>query len=947
MRLSTPVCLSYRNPTEEMPMSRARSQILMLLALCAFGLALHATTAHAADYRMLLCAGNNGSNSFDTATNTASGANPGGIFSFENYCGPAGDPAGNGAFLRLAENQSGGNAGDTAYGSISWTVPPWVAILAGGGYTREPGSFNDGWRGRFWAEDFSGGGHHILMQGTGVPNGSNGGIGWGTTSTFASHLWPFPSYGYYRRFIFEMTCFRPAGCDRSGWNAVDANTIHLTLADVSPVELHLTNTGAPLLGGQWVRGTQVATYSWSEVGSGIRMEWIDIDGARRFTIDHAGECDIGWSGASGEFARQFTPCAQAAGIGRSYTFDSASLPDGAHTLTACGQDYAQYQGLDGTGGASCESRTIRTDNSAPGRPAALQIRSSNPARYLDHFGATFSLPPDPGSPIARVHYVIRNAKGEVVVPEQIVGGANPTEVANIHGPTAPGAYTLKLWLSDSVGFQGPAAEVAIPHDTTPPAAPQELQVGGAGTRWLAKADVHWTNVVDNGSPIDAAHYRFLDAAGDPVGDTQTLAGEDPRAITDLATPAQRAHYKLQVWLSDAEGNVGAASTAPLPIDTTPPAAPQGLQVAAPDTPRSAEGFDLHWSNLGDEGSPIDAAHYKVLDGSGHAAAPTQTATGRDVSAVADIQAPDPGGDYTLKLWLSDAEGNVGAPATVPLSYECARSPVGGGARLDAALTDATVQQDQGLTLQGALRQSSGAPVTGAPLCVFEQVEGDPHRSYLGLAYTDAAGNYRFAVSPGPNRTLRAVYRPGNRRLSAQADLKTQVKPTLRARRSVIRNGQVAHLEGRIPGPRNDDVVIVIQVHQGKGWLAFRRYRTRDGGRFEADYPFHRTSRPTTYEFRAQLRESGGYPYLEGDSDPISLRVLPKAKRRGCAKGRHLVKRHGRARCLRRASAARRCARARRALRRRPTARALRRRAHRVCARADRRRHGRHAHRGRR
>jgi len=175
-------------------------------------------------------------------------------------------------------------------------------------------------------------------------------------------------------------------------------------------------------------------------------------------------------------------------------------------------------------------------------------------------------------------------------------------------------------------------------------------------------------------------------------------------------------------------------------------------------------------------------------------------------------------------------------------------------------------------------------------------------------------------------------------------VKTRVKPTLRARKSVIHNGQVAHLEGQIPGPRNDDVVIVLQVRQGKGWLAFRRYRTRRGGRFRAAYPFHRTTKTTTYEFRAQLRESGGYPYLQGDSDPIALKVLPKAKRR-CAKAKHLAKRHGRARCVaRRASIAKRCARARRALHRRPTARALRHRAHRLCARAHRKRHARHAHR---
>ena len=280
---------------------------------------------------------------------------------------------------------------------------------------------------------------------------------------------------------------------------------------------------------------------------------------------------------------------------------------------------------------------------------------------------------------------------------------------------------------------------------------------------------------------------------------------------------------------------------------------------------------------------------------------------------------------------------------MPLSYECARSPVDGGAKLDAALSDTTVPQGQGATLKGALRQSSGAPVAGAPLCVFEAVEGEDVRHYLGLAYTDAAGDYTYAVAPGPNRTLRAVYRPGNRRLAAEAQLKTRVKPTLAARKPVIRNGQVAHLEGQIPGPRNDDVVIVIQVRQGKGWLAFRRYRTRDAGHYEAAYPFHRTTRPTTYEFRAQVRETGGYPYLQGESDPVDLRVLPKAKRRRCPKG-HLVKRHGKARCaLPRASAARRCARARRALRRRPTAKALRRRAHRLCAGSHRKRHRRKSH----
>jgi hypothetical protein len=77
----------------------------------------------------------------------------------------------------------------------------------------------------------------------------------------------------------------------------------------------------------------------------------------------------------------------------------------------------------------------------------------------------------------------------------------------------------------------------------------------------------------------------------------------------------------------------------------------------------------------------------------------------------------------------------------------------------------------------------------------------------------------------------------------------------------------------------------LRVRQGKGWLAFRRYRTRDGGHFAADYLFRRTTRPTTYEMRAQVRESGGYPYLEGESDPVQLKVLAAKSAPRCPPGR--------------------------------------------------------------
>ncbi|HWB68586.1 MAG TPA: hypothetical protein VG518_01275, partial [Solirubrobacterales bacterium] len=180
---------------------------------------------------------------------------------------------------------------------------------------------------------------------------------------------------------------------------------------------------------------------------------------------------------------------------------------------------------------------------------------------------------------------------------------------------------------------------------------------------------------------------------------------------------------------------------------------------------------------------------------------------------------------------------------------------------------------------------------GAPVCVFSRVQTDGGRDFLGLAMTGPDGSYRFPVPAGPSRELIAVNRPDHRQLSASALLNTQVHPTLRAKRGVVHTGESAYFEGEIPGPHNDDVTIVLQVRSGKGWLAFRRYRTRADGHYELSYPFVRTSRPTDYEMRAQVREAGGYPYLEGDSDPLILHVLP-------AKTKHLAakKRAGGRRC---------------------------------------------------
>jgi hypothetical protein len=769
------------SPRTKLPAKRPVAVALCLMAVTFVVALLAAANAHAAYYKMVACSGNNGAPPYGTSTNTTSPQNPGGIFHLWNWCGgQGGDPPGESSYIRIQENQAAGNAGVGAYGNFYFDTPAYVHFKTAGGYTREPASFNAGWRARFWVASATATAQ-IMTQGAGLPN--SGGQ-WATTSSFAPHLWPIPDLWDFNRFVFEVTCVNGGGCDRSGDNAADLNGLVFILSDDANSQAAFT--GGEILSGAWVRGNQNVNFNVSDLGSGLRVERMRVDGSQRWGWDHWPECsgNISSSQVNGEWARTYVPCPTGGPYGRTVGLDTTTLADGAHTISVCTQDYGQYQGLYGTGSESCDQRTFYSDNTAPGAPGGLLITSANPNRYLDRFGAQFTLPPNQGSPITKVHYQVLNAAGEVVRPEQSVSATNPTGLVGIEGPAKAGDYRLRVWLEDQVGLTGPAAMMAIPHDTIPPSAPQ------------------------------------------------------------------------------------------------------GLAVAAPSAPRSAEGADLRWHNILDAGSPIDAAHYEVVDGTGKVVVPATTVRGDNVRAVNDINAPSGGGSYQLRLWLSDSEGNVGAPITAPLAYDCTRSSVPGAQEITAALdgrSELTVQQGQGTAMSGSLR-GQGGPISTALVCVFSRVETDSALDFLGFALTDPSGVYRFPIPAGPSREVIAIHRPDQRQLRASAMLGTVVHPTLRARKAVVRTGESGYFEGEIPGPHNDNRTIVLQVKSGKGWLAFRRYKTRNDGHYELSYPFVRTARPTDYEMRAQVRETGGYPYLQGDSDPLILHVVPGGlKRAGDAK----------------------------------------------------------------
>ena len=194
----------------------------------------------------------------------------------------------------------------------------------------------------------------------------------------------------------------------------------------------------------------------------------------------------------------------------------------------------------------------------------------------------------------------------------------------------------------------------------------------------------------------------------------------------------------------------------------------------------------------------------------------------------------------------------------------------------SAVANEVVQEGSELDLPWHVKRAAVARRL-QPLRSASSAGSSPTNSAIssGLAVTGSDGSYRFPLAPGASRELIAIHRRDHRELVSRATIETIVHPVFNARKTVIYNKHVAHFYGRNSGPHNDRVVIVLQAKVGKGWSAFRRYRTRDDGKFSATYRFRHTFVRRKYAMRAQVRQTVGYPYVQGNSRSLRLLVLPK------------------------------------------------------------------------
>jgi hypothetical protein len=250
------------------------------------------------------------------------------------------------------------------------------------------------------------------------------------------------------------------------------------------------------------------------------------------------------------------------------------------------------------------------------------------------------------------------------------------------------------------------------------------------------------------------------------------------------------------------------------------------------------------------------------------------------------------GHRTLKVRIVDAAENAAerGPFVVDVATPSDRGPLNGiGATEDGRLTARfigtratrrTVSYNARVRIIGRLRNSAGRPVSGAQLRLISR-DRRPGARFVerGSVTTGPDGIYRATVRASASRLLQVGWRshvndPGFEE-SAYLTLKARASARLSAAPRVVGLGRTLRLSGRVRGaiPRRGVALIFQGRGRGGRYTTFADGRSSRRGTFRARYRFRSgASRGHTFVFRVKLRRDTAFPYEQGYSNPVRVRV---------------------------------------------------------------------------
>ncbi len=447
-------------------------------------------------------------------------------------------------------------------------------------------------------------------------------------------------------------------------------------------------------------------------------------------------------------------------------------------------------------------------------------------------------------------------------------------------------------------------------DENPPAIASK-----AGPVWTQGIWHHATDIlggaIGNGAEGIGNVTATLDGVATPVNPscdyTQLRVCPDATLSTPLNGATDGSHH-LTINATTAPGITATLYDDPnYLVDSNPPTAPLNVTLDSPGSAYSpAPNRNLTWTNPSGQVAPITHAviHVCRVD-SGQCR--DQTADGSDVQQ-ATITPWAGGGVYRLTVALEDAAGNIndtpggGQSAPVILRYDqrppstlvasvrpfrtnCHRAaphrhrPHACSVRAIPGRSIQRVGFRRPTTIYASLSDAAGHPLAQAALLISQRVRGRSTFSSVASATTDAAGQLRYRVSPGPSRILRLAY-PGSDALKpafADIDLRVPAYSTFHTNRGVAHIGQPITFSGRLLGgyiPPGGKSIQLEGVDRGQLVPVSRDLHTDPSGRWRFTYAFHyQVGSIYTYPFRLSIPADPFYAYLGSATHALGVTIL--------------------------------------------------------------------------
>lgn len=454
------------------------------------------------------------------------------------------------------------------------------------------------------------------------------------------------------------------------------------------------------------------------------------------------------------------------------------------------------------------------------------------------------------------------------------------------------------------------------------------RVGSATATTALKVDAEAPRPVVDGLPgggWSQAAVELLIRAED--GDGNGGAGSGVASVTHrldngptVTSPADEVpltvgsgkQHVLAVSARDAVGNESGVETFVFSVDTVKPTI--HLHARSSDDPRRLE------ADLADADSGIATATLDVLDGG----AWKQLATPEvPVQAGIDTQnvrfsIPDENlalGDYQFRLRVQDVAGNVESemlasiriPMRAPTQMNIgladvvsrcrtsagrscksvSRCPRGERCRMvEVALTRSAARSvirpyGAKTALTGQVIGSDGLPLARSPVTVSTTELFSAADSRF-TAITDADGRFESRVPNGAGREFVVAYGGDSARLPVRATARLTVRAgvNLTVNSTTAHGGDVTTIRGRLRGASgrvpSGGKRLRLQFLSDDGWLTFGRpFDTDDDGKFRVSLrPWPRNGARSTVMIRVHAEAEHAWPFAEGSSKPVKIRLLP-------------------------------------------------------------------------